>query len=240
MLRAAAAEAAGCLRNGTVERLVVVHGVGSYGHPPVIEHKLYKGFISPIQLLPLSRTQTKVNELRTAVTTALQDEDIPVNLFHTSSISTAEKGRITSMNLDAVKGYLAIGMVPVLGGDVIADTEMGFSVGSGDQVAAILTRELKATDLVFATDVDGVYDSDPKKNPAACLIPEVNLSKGLASASGTSGDASGAMKGKVAAIAELAPEMEAGLKVTIISMMTPGNLNGLLIGSTVKATRIKP
>ena len=36
-----------------------------------------------------------------------------------------------------------------------------------------------------------------------------------------------------------APEMEAGLKVAIISIMTPGTLNGLLIVSTVKATRIK-
>jgi isopentenyl phosphate kinase len=23
--------------------LAIVHGVGSYGHPPVIQHKLYKG-----------------------------------------------------------------------------------------------------------------------------------------------------------------------------------------------------
>jgi len=240
VLKAAAREAAGILKDGTVERLVVVHGVGSYGHPPVIEHKLYKGFIDPSQLLPLSKTQTKVNELRAEVTKALQDEGVAVNLFHVSSIAVAKRGRITSMMLDAVKGYVKVGMIPVLGGDVVADSEMGFSVGSGDQVAAILAKELGATDLVFATDVDGVYDSDPKKNPAARLIPEVSLSRGLASATGTSGDASGAMKGKIGAIAELAPEMNEGLNVSIISMMEPGRLSGLLRGEPVKATRIKP
>jgi isopentenyl phosphate kinase len=98
---------------------------------------------------------------------------------------------------------------------------------------------LNATDLVFATDVDGVYDSDPKKNPAAHLIPEISLGEGLASTSSTSMDASGAMRGKIEAIAELTSEMEMGLNVAIISMMTPGNLDGLLKGRTVKATRIK-
>jgi isopentenyl phosphate kinase len=239
VLKKAAAETAGLVKDGTVEKLVVVHGVGSYGHPPVIEHKLYKGFIDPSQLLPLSRTQTKVNELRTAVTTALQDEGVAVNLFHTSSIATARRGKITSMSLEAVKGFLTIGMVPVLGGDVVQDAEIGFSVGSGDQVAAILAKELGATDLVFATDVDGVYDSDPKKNPGAHLIPEVSLSLGVASASSTSGDASGAMKGKIGALTDLALEMKAGLKVAIISMMEPGRLCGLLKGEPVKATRIK-
>ena len=70
-------------------------------------------------------------------------------------------------------------------------------------------------------------------------IPEVSLGKGLASANGTSGDASGAMKGKMAGIADLVPEIKAGLNVAIISMMEPGNLNGLLTGMPVKATTIK-
>jgi len=77
----------------------------------VIEHKLYKGFIDPAQLLPLSRTQSKVNELRGAITSSLQDAGIPVNLFYTSSIASARRGRITSMSLEAVKGFLEIGMV---------------------------------------------------------------------------------------------------------------------------------
>ena len=198
VLKAAASEVATCLRDGIVDKLVVVHGVGSYGHPPVIEHKLYKGFLDRSQLLPLSRTQSKVNELRAAITSCLQDEGVAVNLFHTSSIASATRGRITSMDLDAVRGFLMVDMVPVLGGDMVHDTEMGFSVGSGDQVAAIVAKELKATDLVFATDVAGVYESDPKATPGARLIPHLSLSDltATASASGAKGDASGAMKGK--------------------------------------------
>jgi isopentenyl phosphate kinase len=242
VLRSASAEIRGCLDDGLIDKLVIVHGVGSYGHPPVIQHKLYKGFIDPAQLMPISMTQSKVNELRTTVTASLQEQNIPVNLFHTSSIATAKRGTIISMDLDAVRGFLKIGMVPVLGGDMVSDSEMGFSVGSGDQVAAILAKELKATDLVFATDVAGVFDADPKQNPGARLLRQVSVSDlgALETATGTKGDASGAMRGKLAALAILAPELQHGLRMAIISMMDAGRLTGLLRGDTVDATTIGP
>lgn len=240
VLRAASAEIKACMDQGLVQKLAIVHGVGSYGHPPVIQYKLHKGFIDPGQLLPLSRTQSKVNELRAAITSSLQDEGIPVNLFHTSSIASAKKGRIISMDLDAVKGFLDIGMVPVLGGDMVHDAGMGFSVGSGDQVAAILAKELEATDLVFATDVAGVYDIDPKTSPNAQLIRELSLSHldGRSPAVGAKADASGAMRGKLSALMGLDHELQRGLKMSIISMMMPGRLKGLLEGGAVEATSI--
>lgn len=180
--------------------------------------------------------------MQRAVTACLQDEGIPVNLFHTSSIALASKGQITKMDLEAVKGFLGIGMVPVLGGDMVFDTEMGFSVGSGDQVAAILTRELKATALVFATDVAGVHDTDPKVNKDARLIKELSLSnpKELAFARGNESDASGAMRGKLSVLKGLAPELSSGLRMSIISMMRPGRLSALLEGEPVEGTIIKP
>ena len=88
-IKAVSKEIKECLDRKLVDQLVIVHGVGSYGHPPVIEHKLYKGFIDPRQLMPISRTQSKVNELREVLCSKLQDAGIPVNLFHTSSIASA-------------------------------------------------------------------------------------------------------------------------------------------------------
>jgi isopentenyl phosphate kinase len=191
--------------------------------------------------LPLSRTQSKVNELRAALTSHLQDAGIPVNLFHTSSIAAAERGRIVSMDLDAVQGFLKVGMVPVLGGDMVQDSVMGFCVGSGDQVAAIIAKELHATDLVFATDVAGVYDADPKVVPSVRLIEELSLGDlDVISASAAKGDASGAMRGKLAALSSLRPELEGGMRMAIISMMAPGRLKGLLRGEAIEGTRIRP
>jgi isopentenyl phosphate kinase len=230
-----------CLDGKLVDQLIIVHGVGSYGHPPVIEHKLHKGFIDPGQLMPISRTQSKVNELRAYLTSSLQDAGLPVNLFHTSSIASAEKGWIVSMHLDAVRGFLKIGMVPVLGGDMVQDSAMGFSVGSGDRVAVILAQELHATDLVFATDVAGVIDSDPKLNKGAKLIRELSLGDiEHLSAKSAMADASGAMRGKLANLEGLRNELRDGLRAEIISMMEPGRLKGLLSGENVEGTRILP
>eukprot|EP01097_Dermamoeba_algensis_P002058 TRINITY_DN1820_c0_g1_i1.p1 TRINITY_DN1820_c0_g1~~TRINITY_DN1820_c0_g1_i1.p1 ORF type:complete len:247 (-),score=65.09 TRINITY_DN1820_c0_g1_i1:89-787(-) len=40
-------------------------------------------------------------------------------------------------------------------------------------VAALCCEYVKAERVVFSTDVDGVYDSDPKKNPDAKRLPRV-------------------------------------------------------------------
>ena len=44
-------------------------------------------------------------------------------------------------------------------------------------VAALLAEALRADKLVIATDVDGVYNEDPKRNPAARKFDEVTVSE---------------------------------------------------------------
>jgi len=240
IIKAASREIKEIIDSKVIDDLVIVHGVGSYGHPPVIEHKLHKGFIDPKQLVPLSQTQSKVNELRMYLASSLIEVGIPINLFHTSSIATAHQGKIVSMDLSAVKGYLKIGMVPLLGGDVVHDTAMGFSIGSGDQVATIIAKALGATDLVFATDVAGVYDKDPKVSNDAKIIKELSLARLMElSDSDNAADASGAMRGKLLNLENVMPELEKGLCTNIISMMQPGALKGLLNGENI-GTRICP
>jgi glutamate 5-kinase len=136
---------------------------------------------------------------------------------------------------------MKVGMVPTLGGDMVQDSVMGFCVGSGDQVATILAKELHATDLVFATDVPGVYDSDPKANPNAKLIEDLSLDdRKHLSASDSRMDASGAMYGKLTNLEGLRGELKDGLRTSIISMMEPGRLRRLLAGEVVGGTRIRP
>lgn len=46
---------------------------------------------------------------------------------------------------------------------------------STDAVAALIAERLKADLLIKTTDVDGVYNADPKKNPDAKLLKEVSV-----------------------------------------------------------------
>lgn len=242
VIRSVTRELKTCTDDGLIKSLVVVQGVGSYGHPPILEHNLHKGFKGPEQLIPLSNTQRIVNEFRQVVESEFQQAGLPVNLFHPSSMVVAEKMRIVKYFLDPLKGYLSLGMVPLLGGDMLYDTAMGFSVGSGDQLAVLMARELEAKRLIFAMDVGGIYTGNPKTDPKASIIEEVNLNdidKVLARIGpSTTVDASGAIKGKLASIAQARDLVKAGLEVTLLSMMKQGSLIALLKGQSVTCTRV--
>ncbi|NHJ12236.1 MAG: amino acid kinase [Candidatus Thorarchaeota archaeon] len=231
-----------CLDEGLIQSLVLLHGVGSYGHPPVLKYNLHKGFHGPEQLLPLSETQESVATLRHIIVKELQRVGIPVCLMYPSSMVTAERMRMTNYFLEPLKGFASIGMVPLLGGDILIDSVMGWSVGSGDQLAVIIAKELGATHLIFASDVSGVYDTDPKVNPEATLFETVDLSQLEATlkqmGKSEAVDASGKMKGKLQSLLPVMPEIRQGLEVGLLSMMEYGHLKSFLEGKPVAATRI--
>jgi isopentenyl phosphate kinase len=242
VLQSVAREIRECLDEGLIQSLVLLHGVGSYGHPPVLEHNLHKGFLGPDQLLPLSKTQESVATLRHIIVKELQNAGIPVCLMYPSSMIIAEKMLMTDYFLEPLKGFASVGMVPLLGGDILVDSVMGWSVGSGDQLAVVICKELGAKRLIFASDVSGIFDADPKLKEDALLIDTINLND-LDTAlkrMGVSGieDASGAMKGKLQSLVPAKPLIEQGLEVGLLSMMDHGHLRAWLRNEAFECTRV--
>jgi len=244
-LNAVVREIKECIDLGLIEELVIIHGVGSYGHPPVLKYLLHRGFKSEDQLIHLSETQAIVNDYRNMIVKSFLEMEIPINLMHASSIVVGNKMRIVEYNFKPLTGFLALGMIPLIGGDMMFDETMGFSVCGGDQLAVIISYELKASHLIFATDVPGVYDKDPKKETKAILFKSININeienviKKIEEANKT--DASGRMKGKLLSIMstrDLRDLIEDGLKISIISMMEEGNLQKYLEGHEIDATKI--
>ncbi|MHA2281400.1 MAG: isopentenyl phosphate kinase [Promethearchaeota archaeon] len=242
ILDSIALELSECLKLGLIERLLVIHGVGSFGHPPVIEYKLYEGFKDSNQLINLSKTQYLVNKLRTKIVDSFIKAGIPVNLMYISSMLVRKEGKISGFAFDALKGFFSLGMVPLLGGDVIYDEEIGFSVCGGDLFAAHITRELGANQLIFATDVEGVYDRDPKLYSDAEMIKEISINtiEGMVQGMEDTNkkDITGRMKGKLLSIVPIKDLIKKGLKVSILSMKTPNTLKRFLEGNKNLATRI--
>ena len=241
-LRAISLEIKECIDLGLIENLVLIHGVGSYGHPPVLKYNLHEGFKDKKQLIHLSETQKIVNNYRNIITQSLFDVGIPINLMHASSMIVGKKMIIAEYMLKSLKGYLSLGMVPLIGGDMIYDEIMGFSVCGGDQLATLLARELNVDRLIFGTDVAGVYDYDPKTNPDAILFKEIKIDKIeqilQEMDESTISDASGKMKGKLHSIVSCQDLIESGLEVFIITMMENDNLKALLNGQPFRGTKI--
>ncbi len=231
-----------CIEIGLLDSMIILHGVGSFGHPPVLEYKLHRGFSGPEQLSPLSKTQQIVNRFRLQLVEAFHEANVPIILMHPSSIIVSKKMKMTNFFLESLKGFMKLGMTPLLGGDLLYDTVMGFSVGSADQLASILADQLGANRLIFATDVDGVYNGDPKVDSNAELISEINLDniEEVMQKMGQAGqvDASGAMKGKLVSLLHIKEKIKRGLKVSIISMLSEGNLISALQDKNPNCTKI--
>lgn len=91
---------------------------------------------------------------------------------------------------------LEFGAVPIINeNDTVAIDELELEVGENDSLAAIVGEIAEADLLVILSDIDGLYSEDPRKNPDAVLIHEVDeindeiraLAGGAGTANGTGG-----------------------------------------------------
>lgn len=182
-------------------RIIIIHGVGSFGHPWAKKYNLVDGIKNEDQKMGYCLMEEEVLKLHYEVIRTLIKNNAPViGLSPRSFIKTSQKD-FQGFDLEIIKGYLRLGLIPVLFGDGVYDEKQGCSILSGDITMAYLSKQLKATKIIFLSDVDGVYTADPKKNPKAKLISEINNQnldealKGLTS--NNPHDVSGEMKGKV-------------------------------------------
>ena len=96
---------------------------------------------------------------------------------------------------------LALGVVPVVNeNDAVATDEIRF--GDNDRLAALVAHLVRADALLLLSDVDGLYDGDPRR-PGARLLPEVRGPQDLAGVeaggTGSAGLGRGGMASKVQA-----------------------------------------
>lgn len=67
---------------------------------------------------------------------------------------------------------LKLGAVPIINeNDTVATIEIRY--GDNDRLAARAAQMISADALILFSDVDGLYDADPRRNPNAAFIPEV-------------------------------------------------------------------
>lgn len=105
--------------------------------------------------------------------------------------------------------------------------------GDNDTLSAVVARLCNADLLVIFTDMDGLFDSDPRRNPQAKLIPEVRIIdaklRRVAGGAGTPGG-TGGMATKLSA-AELC--MDAGIPMLITNGERPEDLYRIVEGEAV-------
>ena len=140
------------------------------------------------------------------------------------------------LNLAATfRALFEFGAVPVINeNDTVAVEEL--TVGDNDRLSALVATQLGAERLVLLTDIDGMYDADPRTNPEAKRLVEIPVvtTRILAAAGGAGARGRGGMRSKIEA-ARLASG--AGVTTTICLARERDVLTRILAGEDL-GTRI--
>lgn len=127
---------------------------------------------------------------------------------------------------------LELGALPVINeNDTISTEEI--AVGDNDTLSAIVAATVSADLLVLLSDIDGLYDGDPRKNPDAKLIPTVEtvderiiaLGGGSGSSLGTGGMATKLLAAQIA--------VGAGCEMVIANGEKPELLYDIVAGKPI-------
>lgn len=144
--------------------------------------------------------------------------------------------RLSYLNLqNAVETLLGLGVIPIFNeNDSVSTAEIGSAFGDNDRLSAYVASKTDADLLIILTDIDGLYDKDPKSFPeTARLVHSVpHIDESVLSWAGTPGStfSTGGMLTKLYA-AEIASH--AGCGSVIAHGGTPDILLRILKGEEI-------
>lgn len=220
--------------------LIVVHGGGSFGHHIAKLYNLTEGYIDPSQVIGFSEAHHAMTKLNSLFMEALLNNNINAVVIQPSSCVITKTGRIQSMEKKPLKRMIDMGLVPVLYGDTVLDSEKGFAILSGDQIVSSLALNFGASRIIIGGDVDGLYTKDPKTSKSAKLIKRVTLEELKTQKHDIEGskatDVTGGMLGKVR---ELIPAIEQNIQALLVNATKPLRVYKALKGEEVIGTIIE-
>ena len=222
------------IKESSNDSLIIIHGAGSFGHPVAKKHSISDGLKNKEQLIGFSETHQSMTRLNQIIVDTLLEAGVPAFGVSASSMLVTKGQRLVDIDLKIIKQLLDTGLVPVMYGDAVLDSEQGFAILSGDQLITRLAIELKTERVIFGSDVDGIFTSNPKLNSDAVLIKEVSLNNMTADVGDTTfTDVTGGMMGK---LTEAEEAVKAGTEVIFLNANAKDRVRMALKGEKVMGT----
>ncbi|MDD2232387.1 MAG: glutamate 5-kinase [Sphaerochaetaceae bacterium] len=147
--------------------------------------------------------------------------------------------RRTYVNLrNSIGTLLELGVVPVFNeNDAVSTVEIGSAFGDNDRMAAMIASKVDAQLLVILSDIPGLYTADPKKDPDAKFLSEIekvddtvlSYAGGAGSSLGTGGMKSKLLAARIAAIAGCASVIASGYESDALLRIVAGESLGSYI-----------
>jgi isopentenyl phosphate kinase len=218
------------------ERVILVHGAGSFGHVLAHRYSLQKGFESDEQINGMGTVMSDVRDLNLRVMREFESVGVPCASIPPSAVGELDNGRLVEFPTEKFESFLELRIMPVTFGDVCLDRSKGFGICSGDQLMEWLSMTFRPQRTIFCADVDGVYTCDPNVDPDARLLAEIDENT-LSELPRTERclDVTGSIYGKIESMLTIASHSGECL---VINGMVPGRLESALRGEEVLGSSV--
>ena len=210
------------------QKVLLGHGSGSFGHQAARQYATQAGVHSPQEWMGFQQVWYRARQLNQMVIDQAFALGLPVMAFAPSAAVSTRSHEITTWNLQPIRSALAHGLIPLVYGDVVTDSELGGTILSTEELFAHLALEFKPERLLFAGLEAGVFADYPANTQ---LISHISPDQPLTEQVGASGsiDVTGGMRSKVALLQRICQTVP-GARAVIFSGVSAPNLGRALSG----------
>ena len=147
------------------EKVILIHGGGSFGHPLAKKYSISKGLDNsiPNQIFGLTETHQAMIKFNSYLVNLFLERNYPVLSIQPSSIFIKNAENVITKSIDIIETALDLNILPILYGDIIFDKQGSFSIISGDQIISELCENLQkycVSKVIFAIETDGIFIND--------------------------------------------------------------------------------
>jgi isopentenyl phosphate kinase len=213
-------------------RILLGHGSGSFGHVPAKKHGTRDGVHTPEQWAGFVEVWRQAAALNRAVMDALAAADLPAIAVPPSTSASAADGAVQQWDLTPITAALDAGLMPVVYGDVVFDSQRGGTILSTEDLFVHLAAQLRPSRISLAGDEAGVLTSYPGGQVVPLITPASYANLAALPGASAATDVTGGMASKVEAMLQIVQAVPA-CTIRIFSGLEAGNIAAALAGEDV-------
>ncbi len=208
--------------------LIIVHGGGSFGHYYSVIYDMHSK-PARYDIHGVAVVRTSMVELNNYITSVMVRYNLnPYTIPPIAFVKDRELIRDKILELERIADE---GLIPITHGDVIPSIDKNYYILSGDEIMSMLAIALKPEKVVFALNVDGVYNNLEERR----LIHEIS-SGDLINIEEVKSDVTGGMKRKLREAFKIASN---GLDVILVNGLKPDRIVKVLNDEPTICTRVR-
>jgi len=205
-------------------RLVIGNGAGSFAHYPAAKYKMKDGIKEDNQIMGFCEVQNAASRLNRIIVAELLKVGVRAIGLNPSSMMVTRGGKVKKFFIDPIIDLLALGITPVVFGDIVFDEKTGACIFSTEKILKEIALRFVKKGFLLAKIIHtgitrGVIDNKGEIIPQISRDNYGNFVKQINGAKGF--DVTGGMLHKVNESLELA---KSGIKSLILNGVSEKNL----------------